>query len=106
MYSACVTKVDENRKENLHKSLEFIRWKGQIKNDSTVFVKPNFTFQHYKEGITTTPELLKNLLEIIKDRADNVILGESGGVNHTFSADAAFKGQGMHEICGDRGYRG
>ena len=103
MYSAYITDVDKYLKENLLKSLEFIEWKNQVKKESTVFVKPNFTFPYYKEGITTTPELLRNLLEIIKDRADNVILGESNGGNHSFSADDAFKGHGMYEICRDTG---
>jgi len=72
MYSARITDI-ANPKEDLLKSLEFCNWKEQVKTDSTVFVKPNFTFPYFKEGITTRPELLKNLLEIIKDRADNVI---------------------------------
>jgi uncharacterized protein (DUF362 family) len=93
----------DNLKEDIKKSLEFINWKNQLKTDSKVFVKPNFTFPYYKKGITTSPELLRNLLEIIKDRADNVILGESDGGNRSFRADVAFKGQAMYEICGDTG---
>lgn len=103
MYSAYITEVDNDLKEKLLKSLEFINWKKQVKTDSTIFIKPNFTVPYYKEGITTTPELLKSLLEIIKDRADNVIVGESDGGNHSFSADAAFKGHGMYETCRDTG---
>ena len=72
MHAAHVTDV-ANTKEDLLKSIEFCDWKNYVKTGSTVFVKPNFTFPYYKEGITTRPELLKNLLEIIKDRADNVI---------------------------------
>ena len=72
MHAAHVADV-ANPKEDLLKGLEFINLKSQVKTDSTVFVKPNFTFPYFKEGITTRPELLKNLLEIIKDRADNVI---------------------------------
>ena len=102
MHSAHVTEV-ANPKEDLLKSIEFINWKNQVKTDSTVFVKPNFTFPYFKEGITTRPELLKDLLEILKDRAASVIVGESDGGNHSFSADVAFKGHNMHEICRETG---
>ena len=102
MYSAYIIEID-NLKGDLLKSLEFIDWKRQVKTDSRVFIKPNFTFPYYKEGITTRPELLRNLLELIKDRADNVILGESDGGNHTFSADNAFKGHNMYKICKEAG---
>jgi len=77
-YSAYVSKTT-NLKDDLFKSLEFINWRKKVKKDSTVFIKPNFTFPYHKKGITTNPELLKNLLEIVKDRCDNVIVGESDG---------------------------
>ena len=102
MYSAYITKVD-NLKEDLLESLNFIDWRKYVKKDSVVFIKPNFTFPYYKEGVTTNLELLKNLLEIIKERADNVIVGESDGGNHSFTADDAFKGQGMKKICKEIG---
>jgi uncharacterized protein (DUF362 family) len=103
MYSAYISKVDNDLKDKLSEGLEFIDWKRQVKSDSVVFIKPNFTFPRYMEGITTTPELLKNLLEILKDRAGNVIVGESNGGDHSFTADEAFEGHGMHEICRDMG---
>ncbi|MCK4306898.1 DUF362 domain-containing protein [candidate division WOR-3 bacterium] len=103
MYSAYITKVDEKLKGDLIKGLEFINWTKYIKKDSKVFLKPNFTYPHYKEGITTNPELLRDLLEIVKDRADNVILGESDMGNRSSTADETLKGHGMCEICRDTG---
>ena len=64
MYSAYITEVKEDLKGGLIKSLEFVGWKRQVKKDPIVFVKPNFTFPYYKEGITTTSGLLRNLLEV------------------------------------------
>jgi len=103
VYSAYAGKVKTELKAELLKALEFIGWTDYIKTNSTVFIKPNFTFPYYKKGITTSPELLRNLLEIIKDRADNVIVGESNGGNHSFTADNAFKGHNMYEICKESG---
>lgn len=102
-YSAFIAKVYGELKRSLLKGLEFINWKEHVKNDSVVFVKPNFTFPRYKEGITTTPEFLKCLFEIIKNRSSNVIVGESDGGNHSFKAEEAFRGHGMQEICKEVG---
>jgi len=99
MCSALMTETKANPKEDLLRSLEFCDWKNQVKTDSTVLIKPNFTFPYYKDGITTSTELLKHLLEIIKDRAVNVIAGEPDGGNHSFSANDTFKGHNWHEIC-------
>ncbi len=103
MYSAFVHSVSENLSMFLSEGLEFINWKEHVQTDSVVFVKPNFTFPHYKEGVTTNPALLKTLLEKLKDRSRTVIAGESNGGNYSFTAEQAFQGHNMYEICRDVG---
>ena len=101
-YYAYISKIT-NLQKNIADSLVFVKWKNDIKNDSVVFIKPNFTFPSYREGITTSPLVLKHLLEIITNRAKRVIVGESDGGNRSFSAQDAFKGHNMYEICKDVG---
>jgi len=101
-YRAYITKVTDVR-ENILNSLDFIEWEKQFTKDSTVFIKPNFTYPYYKEGITTNPEVLRCLLELLQDRVARVIVGESNGGNHSFTADQAFKGHGMPDICKETG---
>jgi uncharacterized protein (DUF362 family) len=101
-YSAYISKIS-TLKDDLLKALEFVNWTEQVERGSTVFIKPNFTYPYYKEGITTSPELIKSLLEIVKDRADRVIVGESDGGNHSFTAEDSFNGHNMYKICKDTG---
>lgn len=101
-YYAYLTKISDLH-ENLETGLEYVHWRDEVKPDSTVFVKPNFTYPFHKPGITTTPQMLEILLGILKDRADRVIVGESDGGNHSFTADEAFNGHNMHEICNKTG---
>jgi uncharacterized protein (DUF362 family) len=101
-YRASITKIS-NIHDDITTGLEFIKWKDTIHNDTTVFIKPNFTYPFYKEGVTTNPLVLKEVLAILKDRAGRVIVGESDGANHSFTADQAFKGHGMSEICKETG---
>jgi hypothetical protein len=63
----CLTKVS-NLHDDIDNSLEFIKWKDSIRNDSTVYIKPNFPFSFYKEGITKNLYGLKEILEIINDK--------------------------------------
>lgn len=101
-YYAYLSKFEDLEKE-IRKSLDFIKWKDYIKKDSIVFLKPNFTYPYYKEGITTSPQFIKILLNIFKDRADDVFLGESDGGNYSFTAEESFKGHFMPEICKESG---
>jgi uncharacterized protein (DUF362 family) len=103
MYSAFVSRVSGNLDEVLTEGLDFIDWTANVRSDSTVFVKPNFTFPTYSKGVTTSPELLRILLGKLKDRTSKVIVGESNGGSCSFTAEAAFKGHNMYKICRDVG---
>lgn len=101
-YAASVIKISDLERD-IVQSLGNIGWDNIIRGDSTVFIKPNFTYPYYKEGITTNPGVLRILMGILKDRCDRVIVGESDGGNRSFSADAAFQGHEMFEICKETG---
>ncbi|MDP2932052.1 MAG: DUF362 domain-containing protein [Chloroflexota bacterium] len=90
-------------KAALQAGLQFIRWEKYVNRRSRVFVKPNFTFPTYKPGVTTSPEFLRVLLTLLKSRAGQVIVGESDGGNHAFTAAEAFQGHNMPEICQQTG---
>jgi uncharacterized protein (DUF362 family) len=98
---ACVVKAGDNLADSLAKGLDFIGWERHVNKNSTVFIKPNLTFPRHKEGITTTPGLLQALLGILKSKAARVIVGESDGGNHSFSAEESFRGHGLYRMCED-----
>jgi len=101
-YAAYISQISD-LEQNIRESLEFIGWKSAIQSDSRVFIKPNFTYPYYREGITTSPEILRVLCRILKDRCDQIIIGESDGGNRSYTADIAFKGHGVDKICQDLG---
>jgi len=101
-YSAYISRISD-LEQNIRASLEFIGWADAVRSGSSVFIKPNFTYPYYKEGITTRPEVLRALCGILKDRCDQVIIGESDGGNRSYTADDAFKGHGVDKICRDIG---
>ena len=98
-YRAYIDEAGDDLKVTLQRGLEFINWDKQVNKNSRIFVKPNLTFPYYKEGVTTNPKFLGCLLEILKNRAGTVIVGESDGGNHSFKAEEAFEGHNMYQIC-------
>ncbi len=93
----------DDMKASLERGLQYIEWDRYVNNKSTVFIKPNFTFPRHIEGVTTSPELLLSLLRLLKGKAGRVILGESDGANHAFTAEEAFEGHGIYDICKETG---
>jgi uncharacterized protein (DUF362 family) len=90
-------------KSVLQKGLDYINYDGIITKHTRVFIKPNFTYPFYKEGVTTSPELLTALFEILTKKTDTIIMGESDGGNNSFTADEAFEGHNMFRICREYG---
>jgi uncharacterized protein (DUF362 family) len=103
MPSAYLSNVEGKLRDKILEGLEFIGWRKIVKKDDVVFIKPNFTFPLFREGITTNPEVIKFLLELMKGRCVQVIVGESDGGNHSFKAEEAFAGHNMMEICKETG---
>jgi uncharacterized protein (DUF362 family) len=98
-----IDEIRDDLKSALRNGLEFIQWHKYVDKNSKVFIKPNFTFPRYSEGVTASPELLKCLVELLKTRAGTVIVGESDGGNNSFKADEAFAGHNIYQICKEIG---
>src|SRR4030042_7056773 len=90
---------EESFKKDLTNALEKLKWKNYIKKDTKVFVKPNFTVPFPKPGVTTNLNLLETTLNLLKDRADEVYVGESDGGDQSFTAECSLKNHGIPAIC-------
>jgi uncharacterized protein (DUF362 family) len=92
--------IDEN--SVLHKiqnGLEFIQLKDVVDNKASVFIKPNLTAESHKPGITTTPLMIRTVVNAIAPCVGRVIIGESDGGNYSFSADASLQNHQVYDIA-------
>lgn len=85
--------------KELKNGFEKLNYRNYIKSDTKVFLKPNLTLPFYKRGVTTNPEIIESVLGILKDRADEVYIGESDGGSNSFTADYSLRNHGIPEIC-------
>ncbi len=66
-----------------------------------IFVKPNISHPEYIPGVVTDPALLRELVGLLRDDAEEVIVGESDGFN--YSCRAAFEKTGIEKAVKDAG---
>ena len=88
-------------RQTISAALDSLEWRAKVKSDSTVFVKPNFTWPKFRPGVVTSPQFLAELLPILKNRAQRVIIGESD--LSVFQTSRAYQGLGIDSICRDSG---
>jgi uncharacterized protein (DUF362 family) len=80
-------------RETLDKALDAVNWKSIVKPGAKVVVKVNGTHFIYLPGLTVTPELVQYFAERLRDRAEEVIIGDSN-LQRVY-ADFALKGCGI-----------
>jgi len=92
---------EQNLFQEIQKGLEFIQSNEIINKNSTIFIKPNLTDVVHKPGITTTPLMIKTVIEVFSPLVKKIFVGESDGGNYSFSADMSLKNHGIFEAAND-----
>ncbi len=84
-----ISRAKEDTAEILKEAVENAGLHGKPK----IFVKPNMSHPEYVPGVVTCPALLRELVGLLRDDAEEVIVGESNGFN--YSCRLAFKRTGI-----------
>jgi uncharacterized protein (DUF362 family) len=53
-----------------------------LKGKGKIFIKPNLSHPEYLPGVVTSPELIRQLVGLLRDGNSEVIVGESNGFNY------------------------
>jgi uncharacterized protein (DUF362 family) len=64
-----------------------------LRGKRKIFVKPNMSHPEYLPGVVTSPQLLSELVGLLRDGASEVVVGESNGFN--YPCNSAFEKTGI-----------
>ncbi len=82
-------------KEGISEILEHAVRDSGLQGKKRIFIKPNMSHPEYVPGVVTDPELIRELVSLLRDGASEVIVGESNGFN--YPCWSAFKGTGIEK---------
>lgn len=85
-----IFKTDSNLESALRYALKAVEWDKHVRGK--VFIKPNLCSKTYIQGAVTNPLLLFHLIGILRDKAEEVIVGESNGYNYCCNDALAMTG--------------
>jgi uncharacterized protein (DUF362 family) len=94
-----VFKTDDSIESALRDALKAADWQRYVQGK--VFIKPNLCSKNYIPGAVTNPQVLFHLVSFLRDRVEEVIVGESNGYN--YCCDAALKMTGVEKIVNKAG---
>ena len=89
-----VFRTSQGLDQALRSALNATEWNKHILGK--VFLKPNLCAPEYIPGAVTNPELLFHLVSLLRDKAEEVVVGESDGYN--YSCDEALMKTGLEQI--------
>ena len=89
-----IFKTDDNLESALKEALKATDWTKHVRGK--VFIKPNLCSKNYIRGAVTNPLVLFHLVRLLRDRADEVVVGESNGYN--YCCNDAFALTGVKKI--------
>lgn len=72
---------------------------GLVRRGDRVFVKPNLTYPYYKPGVTTSPEMMEALVQVLSSCTSNITFVESDGGVYAWPAQQAMEGHGIADLC-------
>ena len=73
-----ISRAKESTVEILKEAVKDAGLRGKRK----IFVKPNMSHPEYVPGVVTNPALISELVSLLRDGAQEVIVGESNGFNY------------------------
>jgi len=66
---------------------------ASLRGKQRIFVKPNMSHPEYVPGVVTSPGLIREVVGLLRDGAEEVIVGESNGFN--YPCQSAFEKTGI-----------
>lgn len=70
----------------------------RVSRTTRVALKPNLTYPYYKAGVTTSPEVVRATVQVLKEYTDQIAIVETDGGYGAWMAVEAFAGHGFYEL--------
>lgn len=84
-------------------ALGWLDWEKIVASGARVAIKPNLTWRRHIPGVTVTPDFLAAFVRVIRSRTPHILIVESDGGYHGYSAEEAFQGHGLYELAKSTG---
>jgi uncharacterized protein (DUF362 family) len=88
----------EGLSKTIYQVMEYCGILQQIKNTTRIAIKPNFTYPYFKPGVTTNPEVIREIVKIIRNYSQNIAIVETDGGYGAWLTTEAFAGHKMYEL--------
>jgi uncharacterized protein (DUF362 family) len=76
---------------------------ARVTPGARVALKPNYTYPYFKRGVTTSPEVLRETIKILRDFTSRIAVVETDGGYGAWKVAEAFAGHGVFDLAKEFG---
>lgn len=84
-------------------SLEDSNILSLISRKTRVALKPNLTYPYHRRGVTTSPIVIRETVQILRNYTDSIAIVESDGGYGAWTAAEAFRGHDLYRLTNEFG---
>jgi len=70
----------------------------RVTSSTRIALKPNFTYPYYKPGVTTSPQIIRETVKLLREYTSHIAIVETDGGYGAWKAVSAFAGHGLYEL--------
>lgn len=90
--------VDNRLSEAVQSALEQAGLLAGLDTSTRVALKPNFTYPYYKQGVTTSPLVVRETVKVLRQYTAHIAVVETDGGYGAWQATEAFAGHGLYQL--------
>jgi uncharacterized protein (DUF362 family) len=93
-----LTAWDQVDKKSLSEALEWCGGWELIQPGTRILIKPNLTFPYFKPGVTTSPEIIRAVTELLLEKGAKITICEGGPSLDAYSTEESFREHGLFDL--------
>jgi len=98
-----VKKIDHDPQEAIRESMSGAGLLRRLTTSCRVALKPNLTYPYYKPGVTTSPQIIRETVKILRAYTSHIAIVETDGGYGAWRAEEAFTGHDLYEMRDEYG---
>lgn len=98
-----LTKINRDSASAVRLAMEGIGLLKQMTSSTRVALKPNLTYPYYKPGVTTSPQIIRELVKVLREYTPHIAIVETDGGYGAWQATEAFAGHELYQLQNEFG---
>jgi uncharacterized protein (DUF362 family) len=91
-------KVMNDAPQAIQSALEAAGILERVTSSTRIALKPNLTYPYYKPGVTTSPQIIREVVKVLRKYTQHIAIVETDGGYGAWQASEAFAGHELYQL--------